>query len=82
MLWTSSNPPPAPPSPFKSDAALQEAWAKLQRATELLASAAGVELSDIPTPLQAAGAAAFVPVMPSIVRAATNGVPAHTGARA
>ncbi|MBI5381310.1 MAG: response regulator [Opitutae bacterium] len=34
--WTSANSKPASRSPFTDDAALREAWAKLQRATEIL----------------------------------------------
>lgn len=36
VLWFSQSSPAAAPSPLTSDAGLREAWAKLQRATELL----------------------------------------------
>jgi DNA-binding response OmpR family regulator len=36
VLWFSTSSRSAPPSPFANDTALQEAWTKLQRATELL----------------------------------------------
>jgi DNA-binding response OmpR family regulator len=36
VLWFSASTRPSSPSPFTDDAALREAWAKLQRATELL----------------------------------------------
>ena len=36
VLWFSSNARPVPRSPSANDAALREAWAKLQRASELL----------------------------------------------
>jgi len=36
VLWCSTHARPSPSSPFTDDAALKDAWSKLQRATELL----------------------------------------------